>query len=305
MGKLILLCTSLGAMLLLISASPVGAQTTAWVSPTGSGTNCFEVSPCANFQTAIATGASQINCLGSGLYGGGSAIMITQSVTIDCGAGNVGMIDAFANTAIAINTTAPATVILRHLSLNGVGGTSNAGIAAASFSSGALIIEDCTIQGFASGADFRPNAGRGLLKVSNTQILNNATGILVAPGNGQIASLTLNRVELVGNSNIGLRLSGAVVAGTMKDSVVSASTDGVYADGGQVFFAIDASHIAANVNVGVFTTSAGAVIGVGTSTFAGNLTGVNANLGSIVSFGNNQMIANGSDGNFTGTKPLR
>jgi hypothetical protein len=304
MRRLVLLCTSICAMLLLISASPVRAQTTAWVAANGSGASCFEVAPCATFAAAIATGANQINCLGSGLYGGVGTIVITQSITIDCGAGNVGMVAAFGSNAITISSAAPATIILRHLSLSGLEGIR--GIDATAFSSGTLVIEDCTIQGFAFGVDFRPAGGRGLLKVSNSEILNNATGIWVQPGTGQIASVTLNRVELVGNSNVGLTLTGTgVIAGTMRDSVIASSTDGIFADASQVFFALDGSTIDANLHFGVFTSSVGTVLGVGSSTFAGNGTAVQANLGSLVSFGNNQMIANGADGTFTSTKALK
>jgi hypothetical protein len=304
MRKFFLFYASLCAMVLLISASPVRAQTTAWVAANGSGASCFEVAPCATFAAAIATGANQINCLGSGIYGGVGTIVITQSITIDCGAGNVGVVAAFGSAAITINSANPVTIVLRHLSLSGLNGTR--GIDASNFSTGTLVIEDCTIQGFAYGVDFEPLFGRGLLQVSNSQVLNNATGISVKPGTGLIASVTLNRVELVGNSNVGLTLTGTgVIAGTMRDSVIAASTDGVFADASQVYFSIDGSNIAANLQFGVFTSSVGTVVGVGTSTFAGNGTGVQANLGSLVSFGNNQMIANGSDGNFTSTKALK
>ena len=302
MRKIILLCASLFTTV-LFSASAVKAQSLMWVSATGSGSSCTQTSPCATFQTAISGGATEVHCLTSGSYG---PVIVTASIIIDCGTGNVGTVAAFGGAGITIGTFgAPETIILRHLNLSGLlGGTT--GIDATGFSSGSLVIEDCTIQGFATGTDFRPAAGRGLLQVSNSQVLNNATGIWVQPGTGQIASVTLNRIEMVGNSNVGLTLTGSgVIAGTMRDSVIASSTDGVYADASQVYFAIDGSNIAANLHFGVFTSSVGTVVGVGTSTFAGNGTGVQANLGSLVSFGNNQMIANGTDGNFTSTKALK
>ena len=145
MRKLILLCTSLCAMVLLISASPVRAQNVLWVSATGSDANaCSQSAPCATFQGAINKGGvAQINCLNSGNYG---PFTITASITIDCGTGNVGNGCQPAGTAITLNTAAAATVVLRHLSLNGLG-TAATGIAQ-SFSSGTLIVEDCMIHGF-------------------------------------------------------------------------------------------------------------------------------------------------------------
>src|SRR6202035_4208577 len=142
MRKIILLCASLFTMALLFSTSPVQAQNVLWVGPNGEDTNgCLQPSPCASFAGAYNKGSvSQINCLGSGLYG---PITITTSLTIDCGAGNVGNI-ANTGTAILINITAAATIILRHLDLNGLSSSSQ-GINATSFFSGTLIVEDCMI----------------------------------------------------------------------------------------------------------------------------------------------------------------
>jgi hypothetical protein len=226
-------------MVLLISASPVLAQNVMWVSPVGSDSNsCSEASPCASFQGAINKGSvSQINCLASGHYG---EVLITTSLTIDCGSGNVGNIVNSSASGITITTTAAATIILRHLALNGLANNSSFyGIKAISFFSGTLIVEDCMIPGYhgAYGIALEPQSGRGLLQLSNTQIFDNGDGIGVQPAVGQIASVTLNKVELVGNTTLGLFLNGnGVVAGTMRDSVVGENgQSGVVANASQVF----------------------------------------------------------------------
>jgi hypothetical protein len=307
MRKIVLLCTSLLTMVLLFSASPVRAQSVAWVSANGSGLVCSETSPCATFAAAIATGASQINCLSSGSYG---TFTTNASVTIDCGTGNVGNIASSSASAITISTTSAATIILRHLALNGLSTISSIdGIRATSFPSGTLIVEDCMIHGYHDGfgINFEPNSGRGLLQVSNSQIFDNADGIIVSPANGQIASVTLNKVELVANSIDGLGLAGSgVVAGTMRDSVVGENGNvGVLAEAGQVFFTVEESSIVDNLVNGIQTASAGSAIKVGASTIGGNGTGVLASAGSIVSFGDNHVSDNGSDGTFTSTKALK
>ncbi len=307
MRKIILLCASLFTMVLLISASPARAQNVAWVSANGSGTTCSETSPCATFATAIATGAAQINCLSSGSYG---AVTITGSITIDCGTGNVGNIVSSSTAGITINTTAAATIILRHLAMNGLASNNFInGISALSFFSGTLIVEDCMIQGYqnGNGISFQPQSGRGLLEVSNSQIFDTVDGISVAPASGQIASVTLNKVELVANSNYGLFFfSSGVVAGTMRDSVVGENgNSGVVVQSSQVFFTIEESSIVDNLVNGIQTNSVGSVVNVGNSTIGGNGTGVKATTGSLISFGNNQMSANGTNGNFTGTTALR
>jgi hypothetical protein len=303
MGKLVSYCASLGAIALAF-ASPVRAQQALFVANWGNDmAACTETTPCLTFQGAINKGSvTQITCLTSGSYG---PFIVTASIVIDCGAGNVGNIYAPTAFTNAINISgAGASVILRHLSLNG-NGTATAGIYASSFT-GSLILEECAIQGFAYGVDFVPATGRGLLQVSNSQIINNATGINVASSGNTIASLALNRVELVGNSNIGLTLGGSgVIAGTMHDSLIASGTDGIYAAAGQLYFAIDGSNITANLQFGINTVNAGVIIGVGTTSFSGNGTAVKADAGSLVSFGNNQMIANANNGNFTATVPLR
>src|SRR6202035_2575305 len=201
MRKIILLCASLFTMALLFSTSPVQAQNVLWVGPNGEDTNgCLQPSPCASFAGAYNKGSvSQINCLGSGNYG---PITITTSLTIDCGAGNVGNIVSSSASAITINTSAAATIVLRHLALNGLStGTGTNGITATSFFSGTLIVEDCMIHGYPDGfgIDFSTTNGRGLLQVSNSQIFSTIIGIVVVPPASLIASVTLNQVELVAN----------------------------------------------------------------------------------------------------------
>jgi hypothetical protein len=306
MKKVVLLCTSLCAMVLLFSAGPARAQFALWVSPSGNDSNsCFETSPCLTFQGAINKGnVIQINCLTSGSYG---TFTITASITVDCGSGNVGNIISSNTHGIQITTTSAATIVLRHLSLNGIGATSD-GIHLSSFSSGTLIVEDCMIHGYSGdGIDFSSTSGRGLLQVSNSQIFGNGSGIAVSQPSGQIASVTLNKVELVANALFGLGFGGSgVVAGTMRDSVVGENGDtGVLAFAGQVFFTIEESSIVDNLVNGIRTNSAGSAIKVGSSTIGGNGTGVLASAGSIVSFGNNQISDNGSDGTFTSTKALK
>jgi hypothetical protein len=305
MRKFILLCVF--TMALSISATPVLAQSVLWVGPNGSDANaCSQTSPCATFQGAINKGnVAQINCISSGNYG---AFTITASITIDCGTGNVGNVVAAPNgNGITFNTSSAATIVFRHLSLNGFGAAQN-GIDAEAFPSGTLIVEDCMIHGFQNfGIVFTPTAGRGLLQVSSSQIFNNGVGIAVIPPVGQIASVTLNKVELVANTVNGFDLRGpGVVAGTMRDSVAGENgQNGIISSAGQVFFTVEGSSIIDNLINGIQTNSAGSSVKVGASTIGGNGTGVLASSGSIVSFGNNQISDNGADGNFNSTKALK
>jgi hypothetical protein len=308
MRKFIMFCASLFTMALLIFASPVWAQNVSWVSPTGNDTNnpCGETTPCETFAGAIHPGVVQINCLASGNYG---PVTLTTSMVIDCGTGNIGNVARSATGNASINLDSPSvpiTVVLRHLSFNG-GATFTSAVAATTFSSGTLVIEDCTIHGYTGAAiNFQPQSGRGSLQVLNSEVFNNATGISVSPTSGQIASVTLDHVTISGNSQSGLVLGGGVVAGTMSNSVVVSNTvDGVLANAVQVFFTVDQSIISTNLSSGIHTNSAGTVLNVGATTIGGNGTGVSASSGSLISFGNNQMSANGLNGTFTATTPLQ
>jgi hypothetical protein len=83
---------------------------------------------------------------------------------IDCGNGNAGnvVVSGSGNSAITINTTAAATIVLRHLALNGLG-TGAQAINIVSFFSGTLIVEDCMIPEFSSfGISFILSNGRVL-----------------------------------------------------------------------------------------------------------------------------------------------
>jgi hypothetical protein len=290
--------------MLLIFASPVRAQNALWVSTTGNDANaCNQFAPCRTFQGAINKGnVAQINCLGSGDYG---TVEITASITIDCGSGNVGrIVSNFV--AISIFAGSAVNVVLRHLNLNGLG-SATGGIVAQGSLAGSLTIEDCTVQGYTVAISFLPSSGRGLLQVSNSQIINNAFGIAVAPSNGQIASVILNRVEISGNSGNGLTFSGTgVVAGTMRGSLVASNgIQGVVSSASQVFFTIEGSSIIANLANGIFANTAGSNLNVTASTISGNGTGIIALAGSIVSFGDNTLNGNATDGTFTSTTTLK
>jgi hypothetical protein len=312
MRKLMLLCAWLCAMAFVVPGGLAQAQTIAWVGPTGSDSNsCAETAPCATFAGAIEKGGiAQINCLGSGNYGAlnSTTVSITGSIVIDCGAGNVGeMTTNGGNPAININTSAAASIVLRHLSLNGGGGNAY-GISEQNFGSGTLIIENCAIYGFTGGAAiyFVSSSGRGMLQVSDSQLSGNGYGIYIYPTSGQITSVVLNRDELFGNGD-GLVFDGpGVVAGTMRQTLVDAnSNNGVVAGSGQVFFTIEESSIMNNLRYGIEVDSSGTLVNVGASTIGGNGTGVISFGGSIISFGNNQMSANGTNGAFTSTAVLQ
>jgi hypothetical protein len=312
MRKLVSSCIALCAMLFVFTG-PVWAQSVLWVANNGSDANtCTQTSPCATFAGVISKGSvSRINCLTSGNYG---IAVITTSITIDCGTGNIGEIVLGSGNTFGIQINAggaAVTVVLRHLSIDGRNASGTAIGITSSNANGVLIIEDCTVQGFHNGSgkgiSFIATGSRALLNVSRSQIFDNVDGLFVS-GLNQIATVILDHVELLANSSNGLWIGSGTIAGTMRNSIVAGNTaNGVLASSttNQVFFTIEESSVIANLTSGINTNS-GSIFNVGSSTIGANGVGVQANQGAFVtSFGNNQMSANGSNGNFTGTTPLQ
>ncbi len=313
MKKLIVVCVSLLVVGFFTATTPVHAQNLAWVSPNGSDSNtCAQTSPCATFAGAISKGGvAQINCLSSGNYGtlNSTTVSITGSIIIDCGEGNVGeMTTGGGNAVININASSAVTIVLRHLSLNG-GGNGVPGINTQNFAGGTLIIENCMIGGAAPGIKFTPSSGRGTLQVTDLLLYNNLDSTIeVDPASGQIASIALNRVEIIGNDTDGLDLVGpGIIAGTISQSLVAENVGtGIFANAaGGVFFTVDQTKVIDNLTTGVQVSSSTAIVNVGASTIGGNGTGVKATAGALISFGNNQMSANGTNGSFTSTTALQ
>ncbi|MGA2257773.1 MAG: right-handed parallel beta-helix repeat-containing protein [Thermoguttaceae bacterium] len=304
MKKLMLLCAMLSAMAFVIVATPAhAANTRSWVSALGSDSNaCTQAAPCLTFAHAITQTSSggEIDCLSGGDFG---SVTITFSITIDCGVGQVGVASSNGTAAITLNTSSSAVIVLRNLNINGFG-ADGYGILTASFPSGTLIVEHCLIHGFTGdvGIYFSPSSGRATLQISDTSIFNNEYGITIYPSSGVIVSAVFNRVEITTNSQTGLTMEGSgTIAGTLRQSLVADNGNGgIYALASAVYFTVEESSIIDNLETGgIATGSAGANLEVGASTIGGNGTGIQASTGSIYTFGNNQLSANGSNGSFT------
>jgi hypothetical protein len=113
---------------------------------------------------------------------------------------------------------------------------------------------------------------------------------------------------LGGNAADGLDLAGAgVTAGDMRQSVLAnnGANGFVGSSAGGVYFTIEGSTVSANLGVGIQTNAAAANVGVAASTIGGNGIGVRSLSGSLFSFGDNHISANGSNGAFTGVTPLQ
>src|SRR5262249_46552802 len=110
------------ALVLTTRAQAQASRTS--VSGVGDDANpCTRVAPCKTFAGAISKTApgGEIDCLDPGGFG---AVTITKSITIDCGAGQVGSILAAGTNGISVSAAATDTVRLRNLSIQGNGSCS-------------------------------------------------------------------------------------------------------------------------------------------------------------------------------------
>ena len=117
MKRLAFLLAFFGALLgPFIPSTPARAQASrTWVSGVGDDANpCSRVAPCKTFAGAISKTApgGEIDCLDPGGFG---AVTITKSITIDCGAGQVGSILAAGTNGINVSAAATDIVRIRNL----------------------------------------------------------------------------------------------------------------------------------------------------------------------------------------------
>jgi hypothetical protein len=284
-----------------------------WVSGTGSGAACTRAAPCADF--GIATGATQaggvISVLDSGDFG---PLQITKPVTIRADGADGGVVNLVGNFGIVI-VGAPSDVFtLEGLHLDGGGIT---------FASGArlhvlrCVIANVFINGVVNGIFFEPNSA-GRLDVTDTVLMNNGSGstgagILIKPQPGGTAQVNLDRVSAQGNV-FGVAADGSNSTGginmTIKNSTLASNVnDGLVAttsSGGAPIGVLLSNTASINNGFGIRSIGPNVTVRVNSSEIAGNGTGL-APLGggALLTFGNNAVRANGSDGAFSGQVGLQ
>ena len=203
---------------------------------------------------------------------------------------------------IIVNAGASDVVVLRNLDINGLG----TGLNGVNYLGGAALhVENSKIYGFTQqGINFAPSAGTtNALYVSHTKLLSNAGGaIYVVPGSSASAAATLTDVVMEGNLR-GLRIAGGVSA-AVRNSVVAGST-GVGFNAGSTdsrttTMNLDSSTVTSNVGWGVYSGT-NATVYISNMQISGNGGGITAVGGALISFGNNHVAGNTTDGTPTQT----
>ncbi len=299
------------------NGTPQATQT--WVSAaSGSDANpCTRTAPCLTFAAALAQTATggEIDVLDPGDFG---AVTITKAIRIDGDAAeDAGTAAAPGTSGMVISAGTDDAIDLRGLTFDGLGATGMSGVV---FNSGArLHIQNCVFQGFAtSGITFAPGAGSASvarLSVHDTTIIGNATGIWVEPTGGMAADVTLDRVDIDHNNGDGLRVDGSAASGAINVAVADSSasfnaSNGIDALSGPGNVTVSIMRVVASGNgaagIAAHQTSGGiASVTVGSSVLYGNTVAAQATGGAgLLSYSNNQVTGNATDGSFTAAASL-
>ena len=210
MRQLLRVLGSLSAASLLVIAAGANAQATrTWVSGVGDDANpCSRTAPCKTFAGAISktAAAGVISVVDPGGFG---TLTITKSITID-GGGVEGSVVASFVPGFTVNAAASDQVILRNLTLYGVGnGTSGIRV----LSAAKVVVEHVDISGFDVGIE---QASTAIVDVHDSYLYENRSyGMLITAPAGRTV---VERTRLVDKGSFGLRLEGAGMVSVLRST---------------------------------------------------------------------------------------
>ncbi len=291
-----------------------------WVSRTGAdGGTCIVTQPCATLSYAIdqTKAGGQVNIMDS-LQLDGSLTLRKSISIVNNGAGTATILVA---AGIVMLLGDNDIVTFRGLILDG---SKNASIGLA-FDGGAksiLNVQNCVIRNFKGqldgqngyGITFRPHGPLTKLNVTGSTFTENGTSptgaaIQIYPISAGSAQITIDRV-IATNNVFGIAADGGVANGSMNitisNSVISGSViDGIVATSNAAATAIAMmvkNTQTVNNGYGIRSIGARSVVRVSDSTITGNTVGVETSSGgTMLTFGNNELEANGTNGTFSGT----
>jgi len=307
----------------MLWSTPAAAQATrTWISGVGDDANpCSRTAPCKTFQGAIPKTAAggEINCLDPGGFG---ALTITKSISLICDDTQAGVLVAASNAFIINSSTAIVTISgIDFEGLGQTGSAANNGINV--LNAAAVHVRNSKIRGFRNGygINFQPQNANSQLFVDNVTISESggsampaaSGGINISPAPGMTANATITNTQIVDNTNIGVHIDTTGIVG----SAISATIDHVTLSNNGVGILVKApngtgtakvmltdSLVALNAGQGLIVngTPSSANARVGNTTITGNGAGLLV-LGTAqaLSYGDNRLDGNTTDGAFTGT----
>lgn len=311
MKKLALSVAALTAALLpLLFTSPAHAQATrTFVSGVGNDADpCSRTAPCRTFAGAIVKTFinGEINCLDPGGYG---TVNITKSITIDC-TGTLGSDLSSGTTGIIVNIPVSVndptrSVRLRGITINGTGASGAVGTRTGIdgiriLQATSVFVEDTVIAEFSQQGIEVAATATVKLRLDNVTIRNaNVACLTLATTAGQVVAM-LNNVRAFG-CPVGLNAANRTRVG-IKGSVFSHVSNGIQTTGVDNIVNADDIMVTFASSTGAIA-NAGSTIRLSNSFITQNVTGINANGGSMISGSGNSISGNTVNGAFTATDP--
>ena len=259
-----------------VPAVSSGTTPRTFVSSFGLDSNpCLRTSPCRNFAAAVAQTApgGEVVALDSAGYG---PVTLSTSITLVAPPGVYAGINVTTGNAVFISgTTASDVIVLRGLTIEGRG-SGGTGISAGAFFQGqiidvgALLVENCVVDGFDSGLSFATASPQSRLFVRDSTLRNCNNAL------HQIADV----------------LDGAKSWSSIDGVRADHNTIGFWID--QSFAAISNSIASGNSGNGVLAQFAGNQVDVDHCVVTANGTGIQSNAGSQVRVSNTIISNNGT-----------
>jgi hypothetical protein len=225
--RMLKLALSGAVLVLLVYVGAAHAQATrTWVSGVGDDANpCSRTAPCKTWAGAISKTADggEISALDPGGFG---AVTITKGITLN-GDGTLASVLAALTNGIIVNAPSNRDVIIRNLSINGVGNSASPGLNGIRFlGGGSLTLQNVNIYGFSQSClDIAITSGGPITHIVDSNFANCATGIRVSDTSGQRASVNVTRSTIT-DSTTGI--NGAQAANiALTDVTISGATTAV------------------------------------------------------------------------------
>jgi hypothetical protein len=220
---------------------------------------------------------------------GFGAVTITKSITISGDGTLAGILASLVN-GVVINAGVNDKVILRNLSINGVGNGLN-GIRY--LSAKQVTVDKCTISGFTGNGIDMSLTNSGNLYVRDTHITKVNNGIRMTTTAG-FAVAVLDNVDMEAPTTNGLDLSSNNTFANVRDSSVSnAGSNGFIAQVGNGVINVENS-LVTNNGTAFNASSNGSIIRISNNLVFNNTTGFNIGAGgTIQSDASNKVAGNG------------
>lgn len=296
------------SIVLLIAASSARAATS-WLASNGSGSACTRSAPCSSLALAITAAGfgGVVRCVDNAEFG---SVVSGFPFSLICDG-----VDVSINFIVLADLSSDAEVVVQGVSINCNPFPANNGIRLSG--SGTLHLRNVKIRNCLNGVFFIPS-GSAKLVISNSSFYNNSTsginvaptassarvtirnstfndnrenGVVVQPAGGAFAIATLEDVSASGNQT-GLRSIGLGSRVSVFNSVFTNNFTGVLAQG-RVDLTLSS---ASNNTTGVNAFGGNGVVTLARSRIFGNATGLQITNGQILTFGNNEINGNTTDG---------